>query len=350
MIRFAKIGAMCCMAALTAIASAQTMQYTNYLGAIKVPTGILPIAGDSNGNLFYGTFLASKTSLKVIKNPESYINSTEEAGTTISLFPSFLTGRGLQSLQVSSSGSIFAAGDPQNNGWENVWRFDPSGDTWVENTSFKTTLLAGSSARHSSVAIVSNAGAGLIATNSFYDIEYFDFSGNKVGGTINNGNRNYMREAVFNSANNILYPLRNSGTQAMLVYYVTGVNPITGGGTLVDSNQILTGASNGNSGSSKQNGSYNPLTNQLITCDGERTISNQKVLPTVRVWDLADNGTSVSLAYELTGISPTVPFWSIEDAAVINDKLYVDSSTSGSIFVFGPAPASVNKWDAYGDR
>jgi len=326
------------------------MQYTNYLGAIKVPQGILPLIGDNNGNLFYGTFAGPKTELRVIQNPESFINTPNEAGSTVTVLAEFANGRGLQSLQASSSGSIFASGDTGNAALANMWKFDPSGTTWTENTSFKSTIAGAVPARRSSVALVNNAGTGLLAANGFYNIEYFDFSGNKVGSTINNGNRNYMRESVFNTANNVLYPFRNSGTQTMLIYYVSGVNPVTGGGTLVDSNQIITGASNGASGSAKQNGFYNSATNQIITCDGDVTITQNKVLPKVRVWDLADNGTSVSLAYELTGISPSVPFWSIEDAAVINDKLYVDSSTSGSIFVFGPAPASVNKWDAYGDR
>lgn len=346
--RFTSFCAMCCVATLAATASAQTMQYTNYLGAIKVPTGITPIIGDSAGRLFYGTFLGPKSELRVIENPESFINTPNEAGTTISVFTQFDSGRGLQSLQAASNGSIFASGDTGKATLANVWKFNPSGSpvTWTEDATFTANATA-TPARRSGVAIISETGAGLISNNGFTSVDYFDFSGNKVGATLTGG-ANYMREAIYNGTDNILYTLRNGvGTQKMLIYYVAGINPVSGGGNFVTKDLILDGASNGNNGSAKQNGFFISSTKQLITLDGD---SVQKTLPKVRIWDLPDSGTSVSLAYSLSGISETQLFQSIEDAAVINDKLYVDSSTSGSIFVFGPAPASVNKWDAYGDR
>jgi len=350
------ICAICCIATVATVANAQD-KFIKYKGAIKTAPQPLALAGDSLGRLYYGTFDGTKSHVRIIEDPIAAIGGTSDAGTTIVNMASKITaatGRGVQGLQVASDNTLFVSGDTGSPTLGNLWKFNytpGTPPTFTEDTAFTANVISTRASRRSGVAIVSEAGAGLLATSGFDTVtlqksllDCFDFSGNAVGTRLA-ADPFYYREIQYNSVDNVLYPIRNGiGSNNMIDSYVRNINPVTGNGTHVVSTLIDDGASNGASGTSGQQGYYYTAQNQLITMDG---VVTQATLPAVRVWDINDNGTSLSLAYRIDGISPTEKFQSISDAVVINNHLYVDSGTSTSIFVFEVPPASVNRWNQY---
>src|SRR5690606_15013937 len=85
---------------LTAAAvSAQSMQFTDYLGKIDVGGPVLPLAGDTDGNLLFGTFDGPNSTIYKIDSPQNQVGTTPTLE-TIFAFPQFVSGRGLQSLEA----------------------------------------------------------------------------------------------------------------------------------------------------------------------------------------------------------------------------------------------------------
>jgi hypothetical protein len=335
--------------AVSAASGAQNLEFTQYLGQIPVPGPALPLATDADGHLFVGTFDGPNSALYLIEDPEGETGKTTPTLTTIATFPSFVPLRGLQSLQVTNSGDLLVSGDTGSVTVANLWKYTKvPGLTinYTEDVAFRAAAdLA--PARRSSVAIFADpqAGTGTIIANGLNDMDFFDFSGAHISGPFRVSN-NYMREGIYNSRDNVFYAIRNgNGSQEMIRNFVQNVD--TSGGTLTTSTLISDGAANGNFGNARQNGYYYADQHQLITLDSDVTIGGTAIPPAVRVWDITDNGTSLTLAYRIEGTSETTKFASIGDAVVSGNRLYVSSSGARAVYVFGPAPAAVNRWSAY---
>jgi hypothetical protein len=346
------IFAMCCAVGLTTGAVAQNIEFTNYLGFISTTTSPLPLAADPDGRLFYGTFNTNAVTqqvseLRVIPSPTSVLNSSTSEGLLIDTYPEFDNGRGIQSLDVTPNGTVFVGGDTGGAARANVWKYNRTSVTpliYTEDVAFNTQVAATSPKRRSGVAIVNSSGDGLLATTYFTGVDFFDFSGNFLANL--GGGSNYMREPVYNSANNVLYPIRNGASSNNMIDYIfTGFNTTNGtGGSLVPGTLIPDGAANGAFGNSAQNGFYYAAQNQLITVDGPTV---QLDPPRVRVWNIADNGTSLSLAYSIDADPNGLPFTGIADAVVSGNNMYVSNTSRNAIYVYGGVPASVSRWDAY---
>lgn len=339
-----------CLAGLASVATAQT-QYNDFLGTITTFRTPLPLAADADGRLFYGTFIGNQSALLVIDDPVAAIGQPTEAGTTITVFNQFPNLRGLQSLVVNGAGSVFASGDTGSGTAGNIWKFDKTGVepsvSFVEDLTFNLNVTTNAPARRSGLAIINDAGAGLLASSEFSKVNFFDFTGATIGTPLT-GATQYIREIQFNGTDNVIYPLRNGGnSMKMITDFWENVNTSTGAADLVTSGLLDSGAANTAFGAAAQNGYYNAATNQLITCDGPVVISGEPQQPTVRVWDIKDNGTSLELAYQLSETDPGVKFPGVTDAVVLNDKLYISSSNGNAIYVFGPTPAAVKSWRGY---
>lgn len=342
------ICATCCIAASAFDANAQD-QYTEYLGAIKTSPQPMCMAINSLGHLVYGTFSGPNSALILIEDPDAAVGNENDLSSTITVNNGFAAGRGYQTISVGPNDILFASGDTGNAAIANIWAFGRVGEApyYSEITSFANNATAANAGRRSSVAVVSTEGDGLLITSGFSIGHYFNFSGNLVGSPLTGGS-NYIREIVYNSTDNVLYALRNgNNSNNMIDYYWTGINPTTGGGTFVASTLIDDGASNSGTGTAAQNGFYFAEQNQLVTLDGTVNIGGERVQPQVRVWDLNENGTSVSLAYAIDGISETEKFNNLGDAVIHNDRLYIDAPSSASIFVFGLPGSRVSDWKEY---
>jgi len=338
--------------AITAFSSGQTIKYTDYLGQIKVAGPILPLAADEDGRLFFGTFDGTASKLYMIEQPETEMGNAAAAGVLIAEFPEFDPGRGLQSLQVTSAGDLLVAGDTGKADQPNIWKYNQlaggASATFAKDESFSAAAAA-KSARRSGVSIFSDTPSSkILIANGLNNMDFFGFDGQPISGPFRVCN-NYMREGLYNSTDNVFYPLRNgSGIGEMLRNYVSSVNT-TDGGNLTTTTLIPDGAPATNLGSARQNGYYFAAQNQLITLDVEPTGVAQTTAPTVRIWDIKDSGTSLSLAYRIDGTSETEKFASIGDAVVSKNRLYISSSGLKTIYVFGPATASVKPWSRYED-
>lgn len=336
------------MMAIATAAAAQSIEFTNYLGKIYVGVPVLPLAGDSHGDLFYGSFDGPNSTLYKLESPETKLNTTAtQPG--LYTFSHFVAQRGLQSLQITPNNDIYVAGDTGDAAIGNLWHFEEqpaNPSSYALDVAFAAKVNL-SPARRSSVAYVpGNGGADYLIAGGFNNVDTFALDGSLLSGGKRVSN-NYAREGLYNSADNVYYVLRNGvGTQVLLQNYLTNVNPLNVG-DLTTETLIANGGSNGALGSAKQNGFYYADQNQLITLDGDITISGKSVPPKVRVWDITDSGTSLTLAYSIEGTSETEKFLSVGDATVINNRLYVSSSGEKSIYVFGPAPAAVHKWKSY---
>jgi len=339
-------------------------KFTKYVGSIKTGYAPTTLAADSKGRLFYGTFNHTPnlySHIRMIADPVGSIGSTDETGTTIALMAGKISnnGRGIQSMDFASDDTLFVGGDPgASSGC--IFRYDytPEGVTeYTENTAFTAAVKAARSARRSGVSIVSEAGAGLLITNGFASatssyIDYFDFSGNAVGARIADP-LGYHRDIQYIATHNVAYPFRNgSDSPAIINNYLTGINTATGGGTLVSAPIVPDGGTDNSLGHSMQGGDYYVAQNQLFVVDAV-TVADPNA--DVRVFDIKDNGTSVSLAYRITGPSPEQPFGRVYDTTIIGDYLYVcgyeqapaDIYPTSKIYVFTVPPANVEKWTKY---
>src|SRR5690606_10541111 len=83
---------------------------------------------------------------------------------------------------------------------------------------------------------------------------------------------------------------------------------------------IPDGGSGGPTGHSMQGGFYFEPQDQLFVCEAQTA---NGPTPRLRVFDINDNGTSLSLAYEIAGTAPENPFIRIYDAVVAQDHLFV---------------------------
>lgn len=349
---FKSFFATCCIASLGSAVMAQDVNFTQYLGFISVTTAPLPLASDTAGRLYYGTFnnntgTQAVSGLRVIEDPLSVVDSGTSEGVLIDSYPEFANGRGVQSLQVTPDGTIFVGGDTGNAALANVWKYTRTSETpltFVEDTAFQTNVIAESAKRRHGVAVISTTGNGLLAASYFTGVDFFDFSGDHL--TNLGGGSNYIREPVYNSQDNILYPLRNgASSNNMIDYFFTGFSTTDGsGGSLVTNTLIDDGAANSAFGVAAQNGYYYGNQHQLITLDGP-TIQNDP--PRVRVWDIVDNGTSLSLAYSIDTDPNGQPFNGIADAVIIGNRLYVSNISRNAIYVYGAVPASVGRWELY---
>lgn len=346
------IFATCCVAGIASGAAAQDVEFTQYLGFISVTTAPLPLASDTAGRLYYGTFntnnnIEAVSQLRVIEDPVNVIDTATSEGVLIDSYPEFANGRGLQSLQVTPDGTIFVGGDTGDAALANVWKYNRTSEaplTFVEDPAFQSNVILESPKRRHGVAVISTTGNGLLAASHFTGVDFFDFSGDHLNGL--GGGTAYIREIVYNSQDNILYPMRNgANSNNMIDFFFTGFSTTDGsGGSIVNSTLIDDGASNSTFGSATQNGFYFQEQHQLITLDGA-TVQNDP--PRVRVWDINDNGTSLSLAYSIETDPNGQPFTGIADAVVINNRLYVSNTSRNAIYVYGAVPASINRWDAY---
>lgn len=341
------------LTAVAAVAGAQNVAFTQYLGKININGPVLPLAADDVGTLYYGTFNGPASGLYAITEPESWIDQPTTAGQLLHTFPEFQAGRGLQSIQVvGTNKDLVLSGDTGDATLPNLWRFNRndaiSSQTFTPDPTFSANAGL-TPARRSGVSIFSDTGNdGVIIANGFNNIDFFDFSGTRVGGPFN-VSTNYMREGIYNSTNNVFYPLRNgAGTMKMLVNYVDNVN-VASGGTVVPKELIVDGAANGANGAARQNGFYYAPQNQLITMDTEVVVGGKPVPPNVRVWDIKDDGTSLSLAYKLSETDEGTTLTSVGDAVVVGNRLYISSSGTRSILVYGPDEASVKQWGRYED-
>lgn len=341
------------LTAVAAVAGAQNVAFTEYLGKINVNGPILPLAADNAGTLYFGTFNGPASAVYAITEPETWIDAPTTPGLLLHTFPEFQAGRGLQSIQViGTNNDLLLSGDTGDGALPNVWRFNRndavSSQTFVQDLVFSTNAAL-APARRSGVSVFSDTGTGgVLIANGFNNIDFFDFTGQRVGGPFN-VSTNYMREGIYNSTNNVFYPLRNgAGTMVMLNTYVSGVN-VSSGGTVNSKLLIPDGAANGANGTARQNGYYYKAQNQLITMDTEVTVSGKAIPPKVRVWDILDNGTSLSLAYKLTETDEGTTLTSVGDAVVVGNRLYVTSSGTRSILVYGPEGSSVKQWGRYED-
>jgi hypothetical protein len=341
-----KLRQICGVAILTlaCAAGAQDLQFTEYLGKISMNAPPLPLAADNDGRLYVGTFNGPASALYVIDDPLAEIGTSPANLTLIQTFPSFVAQRGLQSIQVTSDRGLLVSGDTGDANVSNLWKFNRVGASFAEDLGFRTASdLA--PARRSAVSIISNTQPGLILANGLNDIDFFDFSGNHISGPFR-VSENYMREGVYNSQDNVFYAIRNGvGSQELIRTFVQDVD--TDGGTLTTSTLIADGGSNGQFGGARQNAYYYAEQNQLITLDGEVTINSRPVPPAVRVWDISDEGTSLTLAYRIEGTTETTKFTSLGDAVVSENHLFVSSSGEKAIYVFGLAPAAVTRWSSY---
>jgi len=350
------ICAICCIATVATVANAQDKKFIKHLGSFPTARTPVPIAADSAGNLFYATFDRTTSQLWMVENPTSAINSETSPGKHIRTFHEMtVSGRGIQGLQVTSDGSkIFVIGDngsTANDG--KMWRFDRTGTgentTYTEVTSFYTNTQA-TNKRKLAGAIISEAGNGLLAVNSLLDMSYYDFTGTPLSASsdvaFKQGNN---REVVFNPLNNVIYPLRNGrSTSVSLESIISGVNTTTGGGTRVD-NKFLPGADGALNGVPNSHGYYYAEQHQLITVGQVHLLSGGTTAPAqIRVWDITDNGTSLSLAYAIKESDSDAGWQDIRDAVIIGDYMYVTSTNPDSrIHVYGVPPATVSRWPGY---
>lgn len=344
--------------ALLAVTSAQisAAEFTKYVGFIRTKANPVALAADPNGNLYYGCSPATlEREVAFIQNPNLQIGNTDPVGTVVENV-AFASGRIIQGLAVTSDGSkLFMTGD--NGTGSNVRRYDITstpGETGpvysqLRNTAFDGTFLNattghGPSIRIGGLAIISEAGNGLIALQTFTGVSYCDFNGNKVGTAVT-GLPNFHREPVYNSQHNLIYPLRNGESlNDILRGYISGIDPITGGGTWnVTTPALIPDGANGTAVAT-QNGYYYAAENQLITLDTNAT--NAKI----RVWNTGNDGKTFSLAYSISasGDDEVAPNWStLSDAVVANNRLYVTVSGKTGIFVFEEPGSNVDNWSLY---
>ncbi len=299
--------AVCAVIGVTTAETLHAAEFTEYLGKIPVASGAAPVAAGPSGQLFYATLRAATSEVRVIENPAAEIGSAAtNVGTVIAAYPLTST-RGFQGLSVSNSGVLFAAAD--NAGGSSylgsLFKFNPvvSGatTTYQEDTAFRSNIETNNAGRRSGVAVVSEAGSGLVAASGFSTgstIDYFDFSGSRVGSQLTEPLL-YYRELQYNTVNKLIYPLRaGKSNNDMLRSYVDNVDPVIGGGVITQKILIDDGANNPGTVSPIQNGFYYAAEHQLITCDQLATTSTEFTgsRHQVRVWDIIENGTSLTLA------------------------------------------------------
>ncbi len=349
--RFKSICATACVAALASVATAQDVEFTNYVGSFPTVFAPIPVATNSQGHLFYATFQAANSQLWVVEDPVAAVGSETIPGKHIRTFPEMVTaGRGFQGLDVDAAGKLFLSGD--NAGAPGLmFRFDPlvngSETTYTLHPTFTGTSNAVAQ-RKLGLDIISSAGNGLIACTSLTHIVYYDFLGNQVGSPVALPQGN-TREPQFNSVDNVIYPLRNGrSTSVSLEAIVTGVNTSTGGGTMV-ADKTLPGADGGANGVPNSHGYYYAAQHQLITVGQIHAASGGTTIPSeIRVWDITENGTSMTLAYSVKEADHGAGWQDIKDAVVIGNRLYVTSHAPTSrVYVYEGVPASVNRWDEY---
>lgn len=353
--------AIMCFLLATSLGAAQ-VQFTEYVGEIKTGNAPTTLAADPQGRLYYGTFNhtgAIFSHIRIIEDPLAAIGSPNEAGTTITMMTGTgkinASGRGVQSMAIASDNTLFVGGDNSGSTYNNVWKFNytpGTPPTFTEDTSFTENVRTEKPGRRSGVSIVSENGNGLLITCGFGStsfVDYFNFEGHVVGSRITDDL--YYRDIHFIPQFNVAYPFRNGGSNlAIIKSYISGIDPVTGGGTLVPEALIPDGGIANTTGHSIQGGFYYGAQNQLFVVDAFTT---EDPLPQVRVFNVIDNGTSLSLAYALDGTSPESPFPRIYDPVVIDNHLFIcgydqfGTYDSSKIYVFRDPTANVRRWNEY---
>jgi hypothetical protein len=337
---------------IAAAATASAANFDTYLGKIPTFPTPVPIAGDADGHLYYGTVTGPNSGLYVIEDPASAIGQADPEGTTVSLLAEFGTGRGPQGIQVTTSGTVFVSGDT-GSAPVYIRKFNRTANTpltFSEDTTFHTnaqTYLP--SNRIGGCAIISEAGDGLIVGQTFNSLNFFKFDGTGTGLTNVYGGsaRIYEREPVYNSRDNVVYSMKNGNLQSTIVDgYYGGMTPEAGGGTFTEASLIADGAVNSQFGSSTQNGYFDSDTNQLITCD---TIPNDSGTTQIRVWNVSPGGAALTLAYAIDSSLGGAGWSNLGDAVVINNKLYVTSFGANAIYVYGTSTL-VDDWKRFSSK
>lgn len=345
----------------TSLGAAQ-VQFTEYVGEIKTGLGPTTLAVDPQGRLYYGTFNQTGSifsHVRMIDDPVAAIGSPNEAGTTVVLMTGTgkinASGRGVQSMDIASDNTLFVGGDSTASTGNNIWKFDyTAGDppTFTEDTTFTANVKLDQPRRRSGISIVSESGNGLLITCGFGTtsfIDYFNFAGNVVGSPITD--ELYQRDIMYLPPYNVAYPMRNGRSDPSIIRsYVSGINTVTGGGTLVPEVLVPDGGVANTTGHAIQGGYYYAAQNQFMTLDAHTT---EDPMPQLRVFNILDNGTSLSLAYALDGTSPETTFPRIYDAAVVANHLFicgydqVNPYETSKIYVFREPAATVRSWNEY---
>lgn len=327
------------LSTVCSMAPAQNFQY--YVGKIPTYSTPLPVAADTSGNLYYATFNAGNSAVYYVPSPVTQIGTTNPAGTTVTASAAFPSGRGFQGLQVTSGGTVFASGDTGSAGVY-IRKFGAS-PTFAEDTSFLTNVSANTN-RIGGIAIVTEAGSGLLVASTFNSINYFKFDGTATGLSNVAGGTNYKREPIYNSTNNVIYSLKNGNSSPiMLDGYWSGISSTSGGGTWNGATMIPDGATSTTFGSSTQHGYYYAAANQLITCDSDLNSSSKA---RIRFWNITGSGATLTLSYAIDNTLGT-PGWTYPaDCVVIGTRLYVSVTMDNAIYVYSQT-SGVTDWSLY---
>jgi hypothetical protein len=176
-----------------------------------------PLAVNSSGGLFFGTFNASSSALVYIADPIH----ADDVFTTIATYSLFPTGRGVQGVTVDSSDNVFVSGDyggPPGLNTSAFEKFNPP--SFTKDTTFNPDMTG--------VRILGCAMFGpYVATITFTSIRCYD----AIDGSydkyiyITDNMQTYQRDIGVNPANWDIFASRNGSFRNGSVVYYSGGSP-----------------------------------------------------------------------------------------------------------------------------
>lgn len=325
--RGAPWGALVSSLLLAATVSPAEPVFTDYAGKIATHTAPTAITTDG-GRVFYTTLSSTTSAAYVIDDPIEAIGSTEPVGRLVGNVSFSTAGRGLNGIQVDSQGVVYTAGDTGNT-TTFIDRWDPQPDgSYVRDTAFRTAANGNLGRIQGGIALITD---DIIAVPEMLTGRvHFITSTGALARTPLDAGAQYLREVVYNPLDGVLYSFRNSGADDVIVDgYITGVTPALDSLAWNAHHLIPDGANTFTI--NMQHGYYDAVDHRLISLDSKPNLSGSRQ---IRLWDIADNGTSVTLAQ---GISPSfggANFTDIDDAAISGPFLYVTSQDENVIHVY----------------
>jgi len=194
-------------------------QYEKVITLVTAQNQPYPIAVDSNGGLYFGTFMSPTST----NNGAFYIADPVNNPTnisTIATYTDFPSGRGIQGIAVDSAKNVYVSGDTGTTNNSIVKKYGPP-PTFTPNATFVPDV---SGTRLLSCTLFNDS---YIATNSFTGVRVYSTSDGTMPGSIWIDNTTtYQRQIVINPLNNDMILTRNgNGAGGSVLIYSGGSAP-----------------------------------------------------------------------------------------------------------------------------